>query len=116
MHSLAEIYNLFLNSNGVCTDTRKIQKGDFFVALKGPNFNGNLFAEKALELGANTIIVDENVSIKDPKVINVANGLKFLQELANYHRKKINIPFIAITGSNGKTTTKELLYAVLSTK
>ena len=112
---IKKIYNAFLNSNGISTDTRTLKKGDLFFALNGPNFNGNHFAKNALEKGASFVVVDNNDSIDlSSKVLVVNNSLKTLQDLATYHRKKINTPIIAITGSNGKTTTKELIREVLS--
>lgn len=91
-----------------------LQKGDLFFALKGPNFNGNLFAKQALEAGAAYAVVDEDVDPTDNRLIRVADTLQALQELAHYHRQQFSIPFIGITGSNGKTTSKELIYAVLA--
>ncbi|MES1223607.1 MAG: UDP-N-acetylmuramoyl-tripeptide--D-alanyl-D-alanine ligase, partial [Bacteroidota bacterium] len=98
------------------TDTRKLKPGDIYFALKGPNFNGNEFALQALEKGASYAIVDETFSKeKNKKIITVPDSLKTLQALAKYHRMQFNVPVLAITGSNGKTTTKELIHAVLST-
>src|SRR4030095_7336412 len=97
------------------TDTRKIKKDDIFFALKGPNFNGNEFAQKAIEAEASYAVIDEKKSEIAGKTILVDDVLATLQQLANHHRQKFSIPFIAITGSNGKTTTKELIDAVLST-
>lgn len=91
-----------------------LQKGDLFFALKGPNFNGNLFAKQATEAGAAYAVVDEDVDPTDNRLIRVADTLQALQELAHYHRQQFSIPFIGITGSNGKTTSKELIYAVLA--
>ncbi len=109
-----DIYQLFLESNGICTDTRNITKGNLFLALKGPNFNANKFAAKAIESGAiGAIIDDKNYEIPS-KTIFVENGLNALQDLAQVHRNNIKIPIIGITGSNGKTTTKELIHGVLS--
>ncbi len=108
------LYNLFLTQPSVQTDTRKLKSGDIFFALSGPNFNGNQFAEKALEIGASYAIVDEDLNFESQKIIKVANTLEALQQLAKHHREQLNIPIIAITGSNGKTTTKELVFAVLS--
>jgi len=111
---ISTIYQAFIECNGVSTDTRSIKNGNLFFALKGPNFNGNKYALKALELGAHFVIVDEPLASE--KAILVDNVLTTLQELAKYHRNKLTIPIICITGSNGKTTTKELTHAVLSTK
>lgn len=117
--SIEPLYQHFLKYPSVCTDTRKVQAGDLFFALKGGNFNGNDFAMKALDNGAAYAIIDEE--IKDTgyysdRLIRVGNVLSTLQSLAGYHRNQFSIPFIAITGSNGKTTTKELIHAVLSEK
>jgi len=112
---IKKLYNAFLNSNGISTDTRTLVKGDLFFALNGPNFNGNHFAKNALEKGASFVVVDKIDSIDlSSKVFVVNNSLKALQDLATFHRKTINTPIIAITGSNGKTTTKELIREVLS--
>ena len=108
------LYKLFLTNSSIKTDTRKLNKGDIFFALSGPNFNGNQFAEKALEIGASYAIVDEDLNVESEKIIKVTNTLEALQQLAKHHREQLNIPVIAITGSNGKTTTKELVFAVLS--
>jgi len=113
---ISELYKLFIEHSVVCTDTRKITKNCIFFALKGENFNGNLFAKSALDLGAAYAIVDEVEVATQPNIIYVKDALVALQALANYHRKQFNIPIIAITGSNGKTTTKELINAVLSKK
>ncbi len=109
-----EIYKIFEKHPSIQTDTRKLKKGDLFFALKGPNFNGNEFALQALASGAAYAIVDEKIEGSDDRIIEVADGLQALQELARHHREQLTIPFIAITGSNGKTTSKELVYAVLS--
>lgn len=111
-----KLHQLFLESTGICTDTRKLTKGNIFFALKGDNFNGNHFADKALENGASYTVIDEELDNKDKRHLQVENCLTTLQQLANYHRKFLNIPIIAITGSNGKTTTKELIREVLSKK
>jgi UDP-N-acetylmuramoyl-tripeptide--D-alanyl-D-alanine ligase len=113
MH-LYDLYQLFIKANQlVSTDTRQIKPASLFFALKGPNFNGNLFVEEALEKGAMYSISDEYVG-SNPKVILVNDVLKTLQDLANYHRKQLGIKVIGIGGSNGKTTTKELLHACMS--
>jgi UDP-N-acetylmuramoyl-tripeptide--D-alanyl-D-alanine ligase len=113
MH-IEELYQLFLKHPSVQTDTRKLKNGDLFFALKGDNFNGNQFALQALEKGASYAIVDEAVAGENDHIIVVDDVLNTLQQLAKYHRQQFNIPFLAITGSNGKTTTKELIHAVLS--
>lgn len=112
--TIERLYNVFQQYSSVQTDTRKLKKGDIFFALKGPNFNGNAFAEAALEAGAELAIVDEAPAKPDEKIVLVEDTLSTLQQLALFHRKQFDIPFIAITGSNGKTTTKELVHAVLS--
>jgi len=113
---ITEIYQIFLQSNRIEIDSRKIKKNDFFVALKGENFDANTFAEQALENGASYVMIDNAAFYINDKTILVDDCLKTLQELANYHRKQLNIPIIALTGSNGKTTTKELINIVLSEK
>jgi len=114
---IEKIYSVFQKSTGVCTDTRTLKKEQLFFALHGPNFNGNEFTEKALEAGAAFVVVDETSPFKENKrLIKVENTLATLQYLASYHRQKLNTPIIALTGSNGKTTTKELIRAVLSKK
>jgi len=112
---IEELYQLFQQSYSVSTDTRKIIKDGLFFALKGDNFNGNLFAEEALTKGASYAIVDEDISKPNKKIILVDDVLETLQSLAAYHRRQLAIPIIGLTGSNGKTTTKELINAVLST-
>ena len=112
--TIEALYKIFKQHSSIQTDTRKLKQGDLFFALKGPNFNGNLFALQALEAGAAYAITDEPINSKDERIIETADVLTTLQQLAKYHREQFNIPFIAITGSNGKTTTKELLYAVLN--
>ena len=111
---IEEIYKIYQRFPQVQTDSRNLQKDEIFFALKGPNFNGNDFAKKALELGAAYVVVDEQVEFEDERIIKVENVLETLQQLAKHHREQFNIPFIAITGSNGKTTTKELIHEVLS--
>jgi UDP-N-acetylmuramoyl-tripeptide--D-alanyl-D-alanine ligase len=138
---IPELYKIYLTHPSIQTDTRKLKKGDLFFALKGPNFNGNLFALQALEQGAAYAIVDEIIEVDGSsksdngavnvdevkttegdetvtdfksRIILVDDALATLQALAKYHRQQFKIPFIAITGSNGKTTSKELIYAVLS--
>lgn len=109
------LYRHFLASSGVCTDTRHISINCLFFALKGENFNGNLFAQEALDNGARMVVIDEEQHHKNTgETFLVNNTLLALQELAQYHRKQLATTVIALTGSNGKTTTKELIKAVLS--
>jgi UDP-N-acetylmuramoyl-tripeptide--D-alanyl-D-alanine ligase len=112
---IEELYQIYLKYPSVQTDTRKLQMGDVYFALKGDTFNGNTFAQEALNQGAAYCVVDEDLSFKDGRLIKVDDVLSTLQQLAKYHRQQFQIPFLAITGSNGKTTTKELIHAVLST-
>lgn len=116
MISLTELYQKYKECSSVSTDTRKIGEGSMFFALKGPNFNANAFAEQALAKGAKYAVVDDALYVKNEQYLLVEDGLKALQQLANFHRKQLNIPFIGLTGSNGKTTTKELINCVLSKK
>ncbi len=118
MNQVEKLLSIFNSSTGVNTDTRSIQSGQLFVALKGPNFNGNLFAKQALETGAMHVVIDENPELDLPagSFTLVENGLKALQTLAHAYRKTLSCPVIAIGGSNGKTTTKELITRVLATK
>ncbi len=120
MENLQQIYKHFIDAGSiVVTDTRKIaEKGGLFFALSGPNFNGNQFAIKALEEGCSFAIIDDKTFYNDSdgRMILVEDCLTCLQDLANFHRKQFNIPIIAITGSNGKTTTKELIRTCLETK
>jgi UDP-N-acetylmuramoyl-tripeptide--D-alanyl-D-alanine ligase len=112
--TIEQLYAVFQQYPSVQTDTRKLQPGNLFFALKGPNFNGNAFAEKALASGAAYAVIDEAPYQLNDRCILVEDVLATMQQLALHHRKQFKIPFIAITGSNGKTTTKELVYAVLS--
>lgn len=109
------IYSIYKSHPVISTDNRKIEPGCIFVALKGEKFDGNTFAKSAIEAGATFAIIDNKEFYLDERTILVENSLKTLQELAHFYRKKFTIPFIAICGSNGKTTTKELVHAVLST-
>ncbi len=111
--SIESIYEIYKQYPSIQTDTRKLKEGDIYVALKGPNFNGNEFALQALDTGAAYAIVDE-MPVAHDRLLLVDDVLTTLQQLAKHHRQQFNIPFIAITGSNGKTTSKELIYAVLA--
>jgi UDP-N-acetylmuramoyl-tripeptide--D-alanyl-D-alanine ligase len=114
-----EFHSLFIkHKQQFSTDTRNIQSGDIFFALKGDNFNGNLYAIQALKEGAAYVVIDEVITVESntDKIIQVSDVLQFMQSLATYHRQQFDIPIIAIAGSNGKTTTKELLISVLSQK
>ena len=110
---IEELYKIYQQYPSVQTDTRKLRSGDIFFALKGPNFNGNAFAKQAIDSGAAMVVIDEKDFEIPEKTFLVPDVLTALQELALHHRKQLDIPFIAITGSNGKTTTKELIHAVL---
>lgn len=112
--NIADLY-LQIRGHRVTTDSRQIQEGDVFIALKGENFDGNQYAQEALKKGASLAIID-NSAYASTDCICVENSLLFLQRLANYHRKQLGIPILGITGTNGKTTTKELCHAVLSRK
>ena len=110
------LYSRFLLSDGVSVDTRTIRKDNLFFAISGPNFNGNQFAAQALEKGASYAVVDEEEYVTDERIILGKNGLKALQDLAIFHRNRFKRPVIGITGSNGKTTTRELISKILETK
>lgn len=111
---MQDIFPLFYQCSGVSTDTRKIEKDCLFIALKGDNFDGNLFVHQALENGAKFAITDnEEIAKENDNAYYVEDSLLFLQRLAEHHRKSFDIPVIGITGSNGKTTSKELIAAVL---
>jgi UDP-N-acetylmuramoyl-tripeptide--D-alanyl-D-alanine ligase len=113
---IENLYILFSTCGAICTDTRTIVPGSIFFALKGPKFNANAFAEEALAKGAAYAVIDDINFKKDERYILVDDALNTLQKLARYHRDKLDIPVIGLTGSNGKTTSKELLNAVLSKK
>lgn len=113
---IAALYSIYKQYPSVQTDTRKLKQGDIFFALKGPNFNGNTFAQHALDAGASYVVMDEEPLAVNERCIVVDDALEALQALATYHRQTFDIPFIAITGSNGKTTTKELVTTVLRKK
>ena len=112
--TINSIHSLFLECTEVSIDTRKIQKDCLFIALKGDNFDANTFAQEALNKGAKYVIIDNKNFYINERTILVDNTLKTLQELSKFHRKYLNLPIIAFTGSNGKTTTKELILAILS--
>lgn len=113
--NIEQLYSIYQQHRSVQTDTRKLKANDIFFALKGGNFNGNEFAAKALEMGAACAVVDEAAYFTVPeKMMLVDDALEALQQLALKHRQQLNIPFLAITGTNGKTTTKELINAALS--
>lgn len=111
--NIEELYHIFLSSAGVCTDTRAIKKNQLFFALKGENFDGNAFALKALEAGACFAVVNRSVEADDPRLIKVDDTLEALKALASWHRLQLRIPVIGLTGTNGKTTTKELIRTAL---
>ena len=113
---IKEIYALFQQHSTICTDSRKISNGAMFISLKGENFNGNKYALKAIQDGCSYAIIDEKEYDVHQNTILVNNTLKTLQDLATYHRSQLNIPIIGITGTNGKTTSKELVNAVLSSE
>lgn len=110
------IHSLFLKCNSVSIDTRKIEPNSLFVAIKGEHFDANTFAKEALDKGASYVIIDNEVFYIDQRTILVKDSLIALQELAKFHREFLKLPIIALTGSNGKTTTKELIHLVLSKK
>lgn len=114
--SIEQLYQIFRQSSGVCTDSRAIQPGSLFFALKGETFDGNLFAQKAVENGASYAVVDDYSLPSDEKLILVEDVLSTLQQLARHHRRELGLPVIGITGTNGKTTTKELINRVLMTE
>ena len=114
---LEKIYRIYLDSKKVCIDTRKLEIGDIFFCLRGKNNDGNEFAQEAIKKGAKLVVSDnEKYRTKNKKQIFVKDSLKTLQLLSTYHRLRLNLKIIAITGSNGKTTSKELIGAVLSSK
>ncbi|WP_129717173.1 UDP-N-acetylmuramoyl-tripeptide--D-alanyl-D-alanine ligase [Pedobacter sp. SYP-B3415] len=116
MTDIQALYNRFLQYPKISTDTRKISTGSLFFALRGDNFDANDFALQALEQGASFVVVDRPGLPQHPGLIFVEDSLKALQELAAFHRRQLDIPIIGLTGSNGKTTTKELIRAVLAEK
>ncbi|WGD35232.1 UDP-N-acetylmuramoyl-tripeptide--D-alanyl-D-alanine ligase [Olleya sp. YS] len=114
--NIESLHKLFLDCNTVSTDSRKVAENNMFFALSGDNFNGNVFAQDALKKGATYAIIDDKDYLTSDKTILVNDSLKTLQALANYHRQYLGLKIIALTGSNGKTTTKELIHTVLSQK
>jgi UDP-N-acetylmuramoyl-tripeptide--D-alanyl-D-alanine ligase len=121
--TIEQLYSIYLVHPSVQTDTRKLQKGDIFFALKGPNFDANTFVQLALDQGASYVVTDGISDTEDQRIIKVEDVLNTLQQLAKYHRLQFAnhpdgqpIPFLAITGTNGKTTTKELISAVLASQ
>ena len=114
--NIGEFYTRYFRSGNVSTDSRKIKTGDIFVALKGDNFDGNEYVFQALKKGARIAVTEKTFNTGEQKLLKVDDTLCFLQELANYRRNKLKIKIIGLTGSNGKTTTKELLYSVLKQK
>ena len=113
---IKDLYKIYLQCAGLNTDTRTIQEGQLFLALKGENFDGNAFAMQALEAGAAYAVVNDTVQADDPRLIKVPDTLATLQQLAAYHRQQFDIPVIGLTGTNGKTTTKEMIRTVLGAK
>ena len=114
--TIKNIHDLFIKCNKISIDTRKIEQNSFFVAIKGERFDANTFAKEALHKGASYVIIDNPQYFIDDRTIVVKDSLQTLQELAKFHREYLNLPIIALTGSNGKTTTKELINVVLSKK
>ncbi len=111
-----ELLSIVSKSNGVSIDTRSLKKGEVFFALKGDNFDGNIFVKKALEKGAAMVVASDTSFLSFPQVTVIKDTLKTLQNIAKLHRDKLNIPVIGLTGTNGKTTTKELLCSILSSQ
>ena len=112
---IEKLYNFFLDSSGVSTDTRKLNKGSIYFALKGENFDGNSYALDAIKNGAKLSVVDDmSLEGKHKSLVYVEDVLDTLQKLAVFHRDRLDIPVIGLTGSNGKTTTKNLIEKVLS--
>lgn len=116
MQEIERLYSHYLKNPSISTDSRSIKKGDIFFALKGDNFDGNNFVFKAIEQGASLVVCDNKQIEKGDKILLCENSLTMLQSLATYHRKQLKTTIIGISGTNGKTTTKELIQTVLATK
>lgn len=116
MQEIERLYSHYLKYPSISTDSRSIKKGDIFFALKGDNFDGNNFVFKAIEQGASLVVCDNKQIEKGDKILLCENSLTMLQSLATYHRKQLKTTIIGISGTNGKTTTKELIQTVLATK
>ena len=114
--NINKLYSIFKQEPLICTDSRKIIQGAIFFALKGKKFNGNKYALKAIQDGCRFAIIDEKEYETDQNTILVEDVLETLQQLAQFHRKQLTIPIIGITGTNGKTTSKELINSVLSSE
>lgn len=114
--SISALHDIFMANPAISTDTRKDLTGTIFFCIKGPNFDANSFAEIALNKGAAYVVSDDKSHLKKERILVVDDALKCLQELATFHREQFDFPVIGLTGSNGKTTNKELIHAVLSTK
>lgn len=113
---ISYIHSLFLKCTSISIDTRKIESNSLFVAIKGERFDANTFAKEAINKGASFVVIDDETFFIDERTILVKDSLVALQELARFHREYLKLPIIALTGSNGKTTTKELIHVVLSKK
>ena len=113
---IKSIYSLFIQCDGVSTDSRKCPKDSMFIALKGDNFDGNVFVENAIESGCKFALTSDEQRANNKTIFYVPDTLVALQQLASYHRQQMNATVIAITGTNGKTTTKELTSAVMKAK
>ena len=116
IEKIKELYSHYLKNPSISTDSRSIKKGDIFFALKGDNFDGNNFVFQAIEQGASLVVCDNKQIEKGDKILLCENSLTMLQNLATYHRKQLKTTIIGISGTNGKTTTKELIQVVLSKK
>ena len=113
---IKQLYELYKQHPCITTDSRNCPEGSIFLALKGEKFNGNQYAVQALEKGCAYAIVDEEFPVQDPRLIRVSDCLQTYKDLAREHRRQFDMPMVGITGTNGKTTTKELIAAVLATE